>query len=38
MELKENWSWVETSSPMFTKALDMVFNTNDNLFIMGPGA
>lgn len=37
MELKENWSWVETSSPMFTKALDMVFNTNDNLFIMGPG-
>jgi ATP-dependent exoDNAse (exonuclease V) alpha subunit len=37
MELKENWNWVETSSPMFTKALDMVFNTNDNLFIMGPG-
>ena len=37
MELKENWSWVETSSPMFAKALDMVFNTNENLFIMGPG-
>lgn len=37
MELKENWSWVETSSPMFTKALDMVFNTNENLLIMGPG-
>lgn len=37
MELKENWNWVETSSPMFTKALDMVFNTNENLFILGPG-
>jgi ATP-dependent exoDNAse (exonuclease V) alpha subunit len=37
MELNEKWDWVETSSPIFEKALDMILNTNENLFIMGPG-
>lgn len=37
MELNEKWNWVETSSPMFAKALDMLLNTNDNLFLLGPG-
>lgn len=37
MELKDKWDWVDTSSPMFTKVLDMVFNTNENIFILGPG-
>ena len=37
MGLKEKWSWLDTSSKQFSGAIDAILNTDDNLFIMGPG-
>lgn len=37
VELNPKWDWVETNSENFTKALNAIFNTEDNLFIMGAG-
>lgn len=37
MELDPKWNWVNTSSRKFTEALDAIFNTEDNLCILGMG-
>lgn len=37
VELNPKWSWVETESEGFSNALDKIFNTDENLFILGAG-
>ena len=37
MELDKKWDWVDKSSKDFSKALDLMLNTDENLFIFGPG-
>jgi len=32
-----NWNWVRTDSPAFSKALDLILNTDRNMTIIGPG-
>lgn len=37
VDLNSKWDWVKTDSGNFKEALYQIFNTNDNLFILGPG-
>jgi len=37
MKLSEKWSWVKTESKDFSNALDLIMNTNESLFLFGPG-
>lgn len=37
MKLDSKWDWVDTSSKKFSKALEYIFNTEDNLLILGMG-
>lgn len=36
-KLKANWDWVDLSHIDFQNAFNKIFNTNENLFILGPG-
>lgn len=37
MELDKKWDWVNKDSKDFSEALDLMLNTDRNLFIFGPG-